>query len=145
VLLSWSHRGRFRSEAAFARLAGAAPDPRLLRTRPPPPPRPRRRPAAQPRPARGPHQPPQEPRADDQLHRAQDPRGQERARGNPLPQALPRPPPLPRARGRPNRDLTLIEASPKPVPRVKGVCLLGNVDALVRLDQAVCGLRARTG
>jgi transposase len=27
VLLSWSHRGRFRSEAAFARLAGAAPIP----------------------------------------------------------------------------------------------------------------------
>jgi transposase len=27
VLLSWSHRGRFRSEAAFARLAGAAPLP----------------------------------------------------------------------------------------------------------------------
>ncbi len=25
VLISWSHRGRFRSEAAFARLAGAAP------------------------------------------------------------------------------------------------------------------------
>jgi transposase len=27
VLVSWSHRGRFRSEAAFARLAGAAPIP----------------------------------------------------------------------------------------------------------------------
>ncbi len=27
VLISWSHRGRFRSEAAFARLAGAAPIP----------------------------------------------------------------------------------------------------------------------
>jgi transposase len=27
VLLSWSHRGRFRSDAAFARLAGAAPIP----------------------------------------------------------------------------------------------------------------------
>jgi transposase len=27
VLLSWSHHGRFRSEAAFARLAGAAPIP----------------------------------------------------------------------------------------------------------------------
>jgi transposase len=27
VLLAWSHRGRFRSEAAFARLAGAAPIP----------------------------------------------------------------------------------------------------------------------
>jgi transposase len=37
MLLSWSHRGRFRSEAAFARLAGAAPIPassgRLLRHR----------------------------------------------------------------------------------------------------------------
>ena len=37
VLLSWSHRGRFRSEAAFARLAGAAPIPassgRVLRHR----------------------------------------------------------------------------------------------------------------
>ncbi|MGH3084912.1 MAG: transposase, partial [Gaiellaceae bacterium] len=35
--LSWSHRGRFRSEAAFARLAGAAPIPassgRVLRHR----------------------------------------------------------------------------------------------------------------
>ena len=27
MLLSWSHQGRFRSEAAFARLAGAAPIP----------------------------------------------------------------------------------------------------------------------
>jgi transposase len=27
VLISWSHHGRFRSEAAFARLAGAAPIP----------------------------------------------------------------------------------------------------------------------
>jgi transposase len=37
VLISWSHRGRFRSEAAFARLAGAAPIPassgRVLRNR----------------------------------------------------------------------------------------------------------------
>jgi transposase len=37
LLLSWSHRGRFRSEAAFARLAGAAPIPassgRVLRHR----------------------------------------------------------------------------------------------------------------
>jgi transposase len=37
VLISWSHRGRFRSEAAFARLAGAAPIPassgRVLRHR----------------------------------------------------------------------------------------------------------------
>lgn len=27
ILVSWSHRGRLRSEAAFARLAGAAPIP----------------------------------------------------------------------------------------------------------------------
>jgi transposase len=37
VLISWSHRGRFRSDAAFARLAGAAPIPassgRVLRNR----------------------------------------------------------------------------------------------------------------
>jgi transposase len=37
VLISWSHRGRFRSDAAFARLAGAAPIPassgRVLRHR----------------------------------------------------------------------------------------------------------------
>jgi transposase len=37
VLISWSHRGRFRSDAAFARLAGAAPIPassgRVVRNR----------------------------------------------------------------------------------------------------------------
>jgi transposase len=33
LVLSWSHQGRIRSEAAFARLAGAAPIPGLLRGR----------------------------------------------------------------------------------------------------------------
>jgi transposase len=37
VLVSWSHAGRFRSEAAFAALAGTKGDPRLLRAGGPPP------------------------------------------------------------------------------------------------------------
>jgi transposase len=32
VLVSWSHAGRLRSEAAFAALAGANPDPGVLKT-----------------------------------------------------------------------------------------------------------------
>jgi len=37
VLVSWSYAGRLRSEAAFAALAGANPDPSLLRADHPPP------------------------------------------------------------------------------------------------------------
>jgi len=44
ILISWSHHGRLRSEAAFATLAGAAPTPRLLRSDIPPSPQPRRPP-----------------------------------------------------------------------------------------------------
>jgi hypothetical protein len=47
ILLSWSHAGRIRSEAAFAMLSGTAPVPRLLRPHRPPPPQPARRPPAQ--------------------------------------------------------------------------------------------------
>ena len=110
LLLSWSHRGRFPSEAAFARLAGC-PDPRLLRPDGPLPTRPWRRPQAQPRAAHDPrHSPPRAP-PDDRLHRASHPRRQEPPRSDPLPQALPRPQPLPPSREPANADLTDIEAS----------------------------------
>ena len=101
VLISWSHRGRITSEAAFARLAGCAPIPAssgktvryrldrsgdrrlnralhmILVTR-------RRR-----------------THRNDRLHRASHPRRQETPRSEPLPQALPRPQPLPAPRKRP--------------------------------------------
>ncbi len=100
VVLSWSHKGRIRSEAAFARLAGVAPIPassgqtiryrldrsgdrqlnralhQILVTR------------------RRIH------RAHDRLHRTPHQRRQDPPRGQPLPQALPRPQPLPTPRER---------------------------------------------
>jgi Transposase IS116/IS110/IS902 family len=66
VLISWSHPGRLRSEAAFATLAGAAPIPASSGLTKPPPPQPRRRPPTQPRPAHH--------RADQQPHRPRHPR-----------------------------------------------------------------------
>jgi transposase len=95
VIVAWSHPGRVRSEAAFARLAGTAPIPassgqttrhrlsrggdrqlnRALHTRRPP-------------------SPPTRP-GDQGLHRATHRRGQEQPRSSPPAQALPRPPPLP--------------------------------------------------
>jgi transposase len=98
LLVAWSHPGRLRSEAAFARLAGVAPvpassgqttrqrlsrggdrqlNPRHPHRRPPPPP-------ARP--------------GDQGLHRPPGRRGQEPPRGDPAAEALPRPPPLPAAR-----------------------------------------------
>src|SRR5262249_16885889 len=50
LIVAWSHHGRVRSEAAFARLAGVAPDPRLKRPDTTAPTQPRRRPPTQPRP-----------------------------------------------------------------------------------------------
>ncbi len=114
LVLSWSHHGRIRSEAAFARLAGAAPIPassgqtvryrldrsgdRKLnrafhlilvtrkRTHPP---------------TRG-------------LHRATDPGRQDPTRSKPLPQALPRTKPLSPTRAPTNARLTNIEESLAP-------------------------------
>ena len=122
LVLSWSHQGRITSEAAFARLAGAAPIPassgqtiryRLDRIR---------RPKTQPRTAHDPrHTKTLTPR-NDRLHRTTPTRGQNATRGKPLPQALPRPQPLPPTRTRSAaRDLTDIEASlaqptPPPIP-----------------------------
>ena len=96
LIVTWSHPGRIRSEACFARLAGVAPLPassgqtvrhrlsrggdrqlnRALHTDHPPPP-----------PTR-PH--------DARLHRTAHRRRQKRTRRDPHPQALPRPTPLPR-------------------------------------------------
>ena len=112
LVLSWSHQGRIGSEAAFARLAGAAPIPAssgqtiryrldrsgdrklnralhmILVTRK------RSHPATI------------------RLHRATPPRRQDTTRSKPLPQALPRPQPLPPPRTRSTTaDLTDIEAS----------------------------------
>jgi transposase len=112
LVLSWSHQGRITSEAAFARLAGAAPIPAssgqtiryrldrsgdrklnralhtILVTRKTLTPR------------------------DDRLHPTTHPRGQDQTGGKPLPQALPRPQPLPPTRTRSaTGHLTNIEAS----------------------------------
>ena len=100
ALISWSHPGRVRSEAAFARLAAAAPIPatsgQTVRNRLDP----RRRPPAEPRPAHDHRQPQKDAtRPRSPTSSAQDRRGEERPRGNPLPQALPRPPHLSRPRG----------------------------------------------
>ena len=112
LVLSWSHQGRISSEAAFARLAGAAPIPassgQTIRYRP----RPKRRPQTQPRTAHDPrHTETLTPRHD-RLHRTTPPRRQDPTRSKPLPQALPRPQPLPATRTRSaTGDLTNIEAS----------------------------------
>jgi transposase len=111
VLLAWSHHGRIASEAAFARLAGAAPIPassgqtiryrldrsgdrklnrtlhQIILTR------------------RRTHRP----TIDYINRRIQE--GEKPARSNPLPQALPRPQSLPAAREPTANDLTNIEAS----------------------------------
>ena len=104
VVLSWSHKGRIRSEAAFARLAGVAPIPassgqtiryRLDRsgdrtTQPSPAPDPRHHADAH--------------TAHDRLHRTAHQRRQDPPRSEPLPQALPRPQPLPAPRERSPTD-----------------------------------------
>ena len=113
LVLSWSHPGRIRSEAAFARLAGAAPIPassgQTIRYRLDP---------------SGDRQTPTAPStlilvtrkrthpANQGLHRTPDQRRQDPPRSDPLPQALPRPQSLPPTRTRTaNERLTNIEAS----------------------------------
>ena len=112
VVLSWSHKGRIRSEAAFARLAGVAPIPassgqtiryRLDRS-------------GDRQLNRALHQilvtRTTDPRAHDRLHRTPHQRRQNPPRSKPLPQTLPRPQPLPTPRERsPTGRLTNIEAS----------------------------------
>ena len=136
LVLSWSHHGRISSEAAFARLAGAAPIPassgqtiryRLDRS------------------------------GDRKLNRAlhmilvtrkrshpatiayierRTPRRQDTTRSKPLPQALPRPQPLPPPRTRTaTGDLTNIEAS----LAQPGVCCLQRRD--LRLDRGAVDVR----
>jgi transposase len=97
LLVAWSHRGRVRSEAAFARLAGVAPLPRPQWPDEAVPAEPRRRPPAQPRAAHGRPPPPPARPADQGVHRPARRRGQEPPRRHPPAQALPRPPPLPAA------------------------------------------------
>ena len=112
LVLSWSHRGRIHSEAAFARLAGAAPIPassgqtvryRLDRS-------------GDRKLNRALHPDPRHPQtntpANQGLHRTPDPGRQDPTRSKPLPQALPRTKPLPATRTRSAAgDLTNIEAS----------------------------------
>jgi transposase len=112
LVLSWSHQGRITSEAAFARLAGRRPDPRLLRANHPLPARPLRRPQTQPGAPPDPRHTQTHTPRHDRLHRTASAGGQDATRSKPLPQALPRPQPLPPTRTRTaNRDLTDIEAS----------------------------------
>ena len=129
LVLSWSHKGRISTEAAFARLAGAAPIPassgQTIRYR-----LDRRRPQTQPRTAQDPRHPQTHPPRHDRLHRTPTPRRQNTTRSKPLPQTLPRPQPLPATRKRSAAsDLTDIEASlaqprapdPEGVQRVRDV------------------------
>jgi len=92
LIVAWSHPGRVRSEAAFARLAGVAPDPRLQRTNQPAPAQPRRRPPTQPRPPHDRAPPPPARPGHQGLPRPSPRRRQEPPRRHPTAQALPRPP-----------------------------------------------------
>ncbi len=95
LLVTWSHPGRFRSEAAFAALTGSAPIPassgRNARHRI----NPLRRPQRQPGPAHHRDQPAPLPPAHHRLRRPAHGRRQNHPRDPPLHQALPRPQPLP--------------------------------------------------
>jgi hypothetical protein len=112
LIVTWSHRDRVRSEAAFARPCRRRTTSRLERPNDPAPAQPRRRPSTQPRAAhRRPSPPPARP-GNEELHHSPDRRRQDFTRGDPHPQALPRPPPLPRdAKRNTAQDLTVIEDS----------------------------------
>ena len=99
LLISWSHPGRFRSEAAFAMLAGAAPVQALLLAWPgrPSSPQPWWGPAAESGLAHHRDALPDPSWADQGLHQPPHRPGQEPARGPPLPQAHRRPPAVPTA------------------------------------------------
>ena len=96
LIVAWSHRGRCRSEAAFAALAGVSPLRGVLRPRHPPSPQPLRRPPTQPRPPHDrelAHDP--RPRTNPALPHPPTGPTEDRRRDPPLPQALHRPPPVP--------------------------------------------------
>ena len=95
LLISWSHPGRFRSEAAFAMLAGAAPVPGVLGPGGPPSPQSWRGSAAEPGLAHHRDAAPGPSRADQGLHQPPHRPGQEPARDPPLPQAHRCPPAVP--------------------------------------------------
>ena len=95
ILLSWSHAGRIRSEAAFAMLSGTAPRAGVLRPHRPAPAQPPRRPPAQPCPAHRCHHPDALPPGDPCLRAAPPRRRKDHPRDPPLHQALSRPPSLP--------------------------------------------------
>ena len=101
VLCAWSHPGRCRNEAAFASLAGVAPDPGLVRADRAPPTQPLRRPSTQPRPSRHRRAPPPPRPHHPRLRRTTTLRRQNRPRDQALPQALHRTPALPPARTTP--------------------------------------------
>ena len=110
--IAWSHPGRCRSEAAFARLGGTSPvaaTSGLNQTQTPP--QPRRRPATEPGALpRGHHQAALRPGHQD-LHRPTDRRRQDRPRNHPLHQTVHRPPRLATPRAPTVHPLTDIEAS----------------------------------
>ena len=119
AIVSFSHPGRCRNEAAFAALGGTSPIPASSGRTHPAPAQPRRRPEPEPgHPRHRAHpnaQLPPQPR----LHRPAHRRGQDHPRNPPLPEAIHRPRALPAAHpddessGRP---LTNIEASGGWVP-----------------------------
>ena len=94
ILCAYSHTGRIRSEAAFARTRRRRTHPSVIRTNRPSPPRPKRRPTTQPsaphdRPLPHARRPP-----NPRLHRPPPSRRTQHPRNQALPQALPRQTPL---------------------------------------------------
>jgi transposase len=101
LVAAGDHPERLRSEAAWAHLCAAAPDPGLLRQDHPAPPQSRRRPAGQPRPVAHRAHPDERPPRDPRLRPAAHRRRPVQERDHPLPEALRRPrglPPPPRRR-----------------------------------------------
>ena len=144
LIVSWSHKDRVRSEAAFARLAGVAPLPASSGLTDPPPPQPRRRPPTQPRPPhRHPPPPPTRPRHQ-AIHRPSRRRRQNPPRSHPPTQALPRPPPLPRhAKRDAAHDLTVIGDSLSLRKPLVANCRCGLV--LGRARRRRCSRSSRPG
>ena len=103
LILAGDNRERIRSEAAFAKLCGAARS-RVLRQHPAPPPQLRRPPSSQQRPLPRRHRPHAIPPTNDRLRRPPHRRRQDQTRDHPLPQTLPRPRDLPQSHHTNHRD-----------------------------------------
>ena len=97
AIVSFSHPGRCRNEAAFAALGGTSPIPASSGQNDPAPAQPRRRPGPEPRHPRHRGHPDPQLRPHPRLRRPPHRRGKDPTRDPPLPQALHRPRALPAA------------------------------------------------